>query len=267
MNNVVANYHTHTYLCKHAIGKPIDYVRRAVELGYEEIAITDHGPLIDEIINSFYTRRMSYDQYYKNYLPELSEAIEKYSSQIKIIKGIEIEYFESMKDEYKNFLKDLDMLIIGQHYFYYNNQYSNVYNRLTDDEIKKYGQTVIQAMETGMFKIIAHPEIFAYTRKWDDICEEVSEQIIKSAKKNNVYIELNANGIRNCIERKKYWIEDGETNYSYPRREFFKIVKKYNMPIIINDDAHDPKMLNDEFTDLAYKMADELGLTILKKIN
>ena len=262
------NYHTHTYLCKHATGKPIDYVKKAIELGYDEIAITDHGPLIDEIIKNFYTRRMSYDQYYNNYLPDLAEAVSNYKDQIKIIKGLEIEYFENMTLNYQEFLKDLDMLIIGQHYFYSNGVYHNVYHNLTDDEIKIYGQVVTQAMRTGFFKIIAHPEIFSYSRKWDNVCDEVAKKIIQTAKECNVYIELNVNGIRNCIERKKFWKhESGLTNYSYPRIEFFKLVKEANIPVIINDDAHSPECLSDEYTKECHKLANELGLTVLKRID
>ena len=55
-------------------------------------------------------------------------------------------------------------------------------------------------------------------------------------------------------------------NYDYPRIEFFKLVKEANIPVIINDDAHDPKQLSDEFTKKAIQMANELGLTVLNKI-
>lgn len=261
----ISNYHTHTYLCKHAIGKPIDYVKKAVELGYEEIAITDHGPLTDEIISNFYTRRMSYEQYYNNYLPELEEA-KNFNNEIKVLKGLEIEYFENMDKNYQEFLKELDILIIGQHYFYYNGKYINVYNRLTDDEIRKYGQTVIQAMKTGYFRIIAHPEIFCYSRKWDNVCEEVAKLIIEASKKYNVYLEFNVNGIRNDKEKNRVKQENGHLNFSYPRYEFFKLVKEAGISVLINDDIHNPEYLYDENTKLAIKLADEWGLSVIKSM-
>lgn len=267
-NKPISNYHTHTYLCKHANGKPVDYVKRAIELNYQEIAITDHGPLIDDILKNFYTRRMSFDQYYKNYLPDLEFAIKKYSSKINILKGLEIEYFENMTNEYEAFLQKLDFLVLGQHYFYIDGVYQNVYNRLTDDEILKYAQTVTQAMQKGYFKIIAHPEIFAYSRDWDEICDQAANQIIASAKQYNVIIEFNVNGIRNSKHKKKVWkTPDGKTNYSYPRREFFELVKKANMPVLISDDAHDPSNLFDEDTKEAYKIVNDIGLKIINKID
>lgn len=262
------NYHTHTYLCKHAIGTPSDYVQKAIELGYSEIAITDHGPLIDEIVSNFYTRRMNFNEYHNQYLSDLKEAKNKYSDKIKIITGLEIEYFDLMEQKYKDFLKDLDMLVLGQHYIYHDGVYKSIYATLTDDEIETYGQMVTQALTTGLFKVIAHPDIFAYKRIWNETCNKVAKQIISSAKENNVYIELNVNGIRNAIRRNKQWItESGETNYNYPRIEFFKLVKEANLPVIINDDAHDPNELDDQYTKIAYKMAQDLKLTVLNKIN
>lgn len=261
----ISNYHTHTYLCKHAIGKPIDYVKRAVELGYKEIAITDHGPLIDEIISNFYTRRMTFEQYYNNYLPELKEAI-SFSKKINVLKGLEIEYFESMEQNYQEFLNELDILIIGQHYFLYNNKYISVYSPLTDDEIRKYGETVIQAMKTGYFKIIAHPEIFAFSRKWDNVCEEVAKSIIEASIKYNVFLEFNVNGIRNDLEKNRVKNENGHLSFSYPRYEFFKMVKEAGVPVLINDDAHNPEHLYDKNTELAIKIANELELKVLKTI-
>lgn len=262
------NYHTHTYLCRHAIGTPSDYVKRAIELGYDEIAITDHGPLIPEIVSNFYTRRMDFNDYQNSYLSDLQEAKAKYQDQIKIITGLEIEYFDLMEENYKAFLKDLDILILGQHYIYHEGKYKSIYATLTDDEIKTYGEMVTRALETGLFKIIAHPEIFSFKRKWNSVCTEVAKKIIASAKQNNVYIELNVNGIRNALEKNKQWVTpSGDTNYDYPRIEFFELVKEANVPVIINDDAHDPMQLNDEHTHSAIKMAERIGLTVLNKIN
>ncbi|MEI3505641.1 MAG: PHP domain-containing protein [Bacilli bacterium] len=49
---IESNYHTHTFLCKHAIGDVEDYVKRAIQLGYHTIAITDHGPFTKELQKS-----------------------------------------------------------------------------------------------------------------------------------------------------------------------------------------------------------------------
>jgi histidinol-phosphatase (PHP family) len=42
---MIVDYHTHTRLCKHALGGVEDYVRRALRLGFDEIGCSDHAPL------------------------------------------------------------------------------------------------------------------------------------------------------------------------------------------------------------------------------
>ena len=40
-----ADYHTHTPLCRHAEGNPVDYAKRAIEIGLDEIGFSDHSPM------------------------------------------------------------------------------------------------------------------------------------------------------------------------------------------------------------------------------
>jgi len=35
----------HTPLCRHATGEPVDYARRALEVGLTEIGFSDHSPM------------------------------------------------------------------------------------------------------------------------------------------------------------------------------------------------------------------------------
>ena len=39
---IVSNFHAHNYLCGHAVGTVCDYVKEAVENGFETIGISDH---------------------------------------------------------------------------------------------------------------------------------------------------------------------------------------------------------------------------------
>lgn len=266
MNSISTNFHTHTYLCKHAEGKPLDYARLAYRLGYDEIGFTDHGPLISEIYNNLVTRRMDFKQYRNIYLPDLLEAKKVYKDQIKVYSGLEIEYFDQMKDVYPKFLKDLDYLLLGQHYFLSQNKYCSVYNKLTDEQIVDYTNHVIKGIETGCFKILAHPEIFAWQRKWDEHCEKQATAIILAAVKNNVVLEINANGIRNSLRHKKVYDFNGQKSYAYPRYEFWLLVKKLNAKVIVNDDAHYFCNLHDSFTEEAYEMARNLGLNLVRTI-
>ena len=68
INKIKANYHTHIFLCKHAIGDVEDYVKKAIGLQYHTIAITDHGPLPKFLQKKLNSRRMSIEQYKEIYL-------------------------------------------------------------------------------------------------------------------------------------------------------------------------------------------------------
>ena len=41
------NYHTHTKLCKHAIGEMEEYVVKAIENGFKTLGFSDHIPYPD----------------------------------------------------------------------------------------------------------------------------------------------------------------------------------------------------------------------------
>ena len=43
---MIADYHIHTRLCRHAEGEPREYVERAVALGMDELGFADHLPFL-----------------------------------------------------------------------------------------------------------------------------------------------------------------------------------------------------------------------------
>ena len=117
---------------------------------------------------------------------------------------IEIEDMDELQDNYKEFLSQLDFLVLGQHYIKVDDIYKSIYDELSEDEIHVYAKTVTQAMKSGYFKIIAHPEIFAWNiNVWNKLCGEVSNEIIDVAIENNVILEINVNGVRNSFYQRK----------------------------------------------------------------
>ena len=96
-----ANYHTHTYLCGHAVGDVKDYVNEAIRLGFKELGISDHAHTPEYFMSKVeYNHTQLYEimsdrDFVNTYVPEVLEA--KKNPNIKVYLGLETEYFPEFK--------------------------------------------------------------------------------------------------------------------------------------------------------------------------
>jgi histidinol-phosphatase (PHP family) len=270
MKKLLSNYHTHTRLCGHALGMAEDYVAKAIECGYKEIGMSDHGPIprswmtTEEYDALWLSRQMTFEMYKNEYLPDLAKTVAQFGSQIRIWKGLEIEYLEGYDEYYQSLIKDLDYLNLGMHYFKYHGRYYNCYEPLDEDLVLQYAAFASRAMDTGMFKIFVHPDLYMFNYNmtkdpyvFDDACKQAAKIIIEAAIRNHVYLEVNAGGV---LKGKN---PECRTEYFYPRSEFWKIVRTYpEVLIIIGCDAHQPRSLDDEALKETIKFAEDLRLSV-----
>lgn len=250
------NYHTHTYLCNHAVGEPADYILSAINAGFSIIGISDHGPLVkgmlsqEDMTSLWLNRHMNYQQFKDIYLPAVLQCQKDYADKIKIYRGLEIEYIKGHDDYYRQLKSQLEYLCLGAHTYEFEGKYLNPYEPTTTNlTVEGYVSTIEQALETGLFDILVHPDLFMFSyvskngilHEWDDKCSEVAHRIIQSAIKNDVIIEVNCGCV--YLGKNKY------NEYNYPRSEFWEIAKLYpKVKIIIGRDAHNPNAFNDEIT-------------------
>lgn len=259
-----SNYHTHTYLCKHAIGAPMDYIERAISCNYQVIGMSDHGPLKEDFRKMLNSRRMNFEEFNHVYLPLLEEAKQKYGDKIKIYTALEYEYFKDMDEIYPQFLEKLDYLVLGQHYYEYKGEFLSPYGKMDEEKLRCYVDNVVEAIETGYFKILAHPDLFLWNYpQWDEVAISQAKRILSAAEKQGMFVEINANGIRNAIIHNLKRMENGKAIYPYPNRNFFELAKKYHVKFIINDDAHNPAHIYDEYTIETIELAEELQIEVL----
>lgn len=271
-----ANYHTHTKLCGHAIGMSEDYIIEAIKNNFEEIGISDHGPIPKNFMtdkeyeNNMLKYQMNEETFHSIYLTDLENSIKKYSSLIKIKKGIEIEYLSDRDDYYKDLLKYLDYLSLGVHYFETPFGIYNTYESMSKLQLNYYTLAIEKALKSKLFTILNHPDLFLLsyisdTGKYifDEFCESATRRIIAAAIENNVYLELNGRGPR----RGKITINN-EDQYYYPRNEFWKIVSEYNdVKVVIGCDTHNPKELYDDIIKEIENYAGKYKLNISEKID
>ena len=104
------NYHTHTRRCGHAVGTDEEYVVNAIKAGIKILGFSDHAPYKEPNPSE----RMNYNQY-GDYVASIEHLREKYKDQIKILLGLEIEYFPSQIEDLVSYRNKMDYLILGQH--------------------------------------------------------------------------------------------------------------------------------------------------------
>ena len=58
-----ADYHMHTPLCRHAVGEPSEYAKRAVAIGLTEIGFSDHSPMARDNFDNWRMNSSQLDEY------------------------------------------------------------------------------------------------------------------------------------------------------------------------------------------------------------
>jgi len=260
-----ASYHTHTPHCGHALGNSTEeYADAAYEIGIDILGFSDHCPFKDKDLGS----RMSYNTL-PIYLEEVDELKKKYKGRMEILKGVEIEYFPDCARTGSNYYEyllntlKLDYLLLGEHFFTdRNGEVYNLYNIPGPELIVDYAKSCEEAMRTGYFKMVAHPDLFGVNDyAWDSNMDKATDIIINAALKHNVILEYNANGFRRGIRE----FETGE-RYMYPMNNFWREVSGTEAKVIIGSDSHNPKEICDYVITMAQKELTKLGIRFIETI-
>ena len=255
------NYHTHTKRCMHAIGTDEEYVLAAIQGGYEELGFSDHTPwhYNSNFIATMRMRESQFDEYYKS----ISSLKEKYKDQISIKIGLECEYFPGYMDWLKKLITDykLDYIILGHHHYLSDElriYFGQVCNE--DEYLEKYVDLAIEAMETGLYSYMAHPDLFMRGRSvFDDFAKEQSYRLCRAAKRLNMPLEYNLAGAE---------FSEKTHREEYPHHEFWKIAADVKNTAIIGVDAHDPEKLTiDEYRNEGLKRLENLGIEVIDTIS
>lgn len=252
------NYHTHTARCHHASGTDEEYVLSAIKHGMKELGFSDHIPWSTHPGDKY---RMDVSEV-QDYFNSINELKEKYKDQIKIYVGFESEFILAEQDYYKYLFENklIDYMILGAHCHDYIDLDHSVESNPNKDNIIEYAHHCAKQMSTGMFKYLAHPDVFMRRYgDFDEICEEVAHIICKASKENNFPIEVNGGGISKGIKE-----INGKERYLYPVEEFWKIASEYQCPVVIGADAHHPESLNNEIIQLAFEWAEKYNLNLIK---
>ena len=189
------NLHTHTWRCKHAEGDVIDYARVAAKAGMHTLGISDHTPWPD---GRWHHVRMSVDQ-----LDDYFDAIDQAQAAVqdlRIIPGMECEYVPELHtwlgDELRG-RRGCEYLIGAVHYIpppAGEDQWISAYS---DYDPLAYADHACQTMTSGLFNMLAHPDVFGVRNEhFDQRCSQAAHQIAATAAATGTPLELNGYGLR-----------------------------------------------------------------------
>lgn len=250
--NFMANYHTHTKRCMHAGGADREYVEAAIEAGFKILGFSDHTP---QPYTEFISRmRMTMAQL-EGYVDSVLSLKKEYQKDIKILLGLETEYFPALFDallrETDNY--PFDYMIMGQHWLYGETPETVSTKPRTDEAfLKNYVEQVIEGMKTGCFSYLAHPDVINFV---GDVAvyKKHMTYLAQEMKKMHIPLEINALGFAD--------------NRFYPNKAFLEVVSEVGNDCVIGVDAHAPKMLLDESRRQGcLNLAKEYNINVLNRI-
>lgn len=219
------------------------FADQAVKMGLSEINLLEHSIRIKEFHKTFKDAR-EYNTYQQNWFygkekdahsladyKKLVTEIRNREYPIKIKFGLEICWFEQYENEIKDIVSDgfFDYLIGSVHwvdnwtfnqrkYQWKNKDYNCIY--------KRYFEMEHSLAESGIFDIIAHPDLIMCHSLYPDYdLGDTYTSLCRILKKNGVALEMNT------TRGKKLGVN----------RKFFEIAQKEGVSFSVGSDAHSPE--------------------------
>lgn len=252
---MIANYHTHTARCGHALGEDHEYAEAACAAGLQILGFSDHTPhyYLDGGTGR-QTIRMRPDEL-PGYAASVRTLKEEYRGRLDILLGVEAEYYPALFDRTLDMLRcnGVEYMILGQHFL--GNELNEPYcGRATDDpaSLKRYVDQSIEGLRTGLFSCFAHPDLINFAGD-EALYDQQMRRLCRAARETDTPLELNLLGMREGRQ--------------YPCEHFWQIASEEGNAVILGFDAHEPEQLLDPaYEQAALRLAKRCGITPIEKL-
>jgi len=233
------DYHTHHERCGHAEGRLEDYVKRAVEIGLEQIGLSDHMPLLHVDPAEYYPGMAMPMEELPRYVEEALWLKEKYRDRIDVRVGLEGDYIEGYEEEIErivtgypwdyvigsvHFLGEWDISDSRQLHGWEGKKVLEVYER--------YYDAVQKAAKTGFYDFLGHLDVikrFGHRPEDEEAERELERRTLEVIREHDVAIELNASGLVMPCED------------MFPKRRMLETAFALGIPVTVGSDAHRPE--------------------------
>lgn len=247
------NYHSHSEFCDGS-GKLEDYVKSAINKGFDVFGFSGHAPLPFE--NDWTISKNNL----LSYLEETKRLRTVYKDDIDLITGLEVDYIENIMEPSDNYYQELELdFIIGSVHLlkdittgkylgidYKKNEIEQLINKTFDGDatllVKEYYSKIRNMSEHRGVDIIGHFDVIKktninsiYFNETEDWYKKEIDITLECIADNKQIIEINTGNILNDPSR------------IYPAPWILKKAMYYDIPIILNSDAHRSDRIDNYF--------------------
>lgn len=227
--------HSHTPLCRHAVGLPSEYAAVAEDRGLRGLLVTCHNPMPDGFSSGVRMRPAEFDEY----VELVAQARDEWAGRVDVRLGLEADYFAGYEGWLERQLASADFhYVLGS----VHPQIAEFRERYWDDDPtqvqRTYFQLLADAAETGLFDCLAHPDLIKNMTvdQWQPsrIMDDVRRSLDRIAA-TGMAMELNTSGTNKAI---------AEMN---PFPAMLVEMSERQIPVCIGADAHEPGRVADRF--------------------
>lgn len=257
------NYHSHTNFSD-GKAEPEAYVQKAIELGLKAFGFSCHAPV------PYKTEWALKQKKLQQYFDVIDSLKEKYSEQIELYRGLEIDFFSSNPYCKRRYILNLQLdYFIGAIHFidtfedgrpwnfdFGQDQFNEGFKQIFNENPKKlverfYGETItmlheIKPVILAHFDKIKMINIYdSYFQESEPWYEELIDKTLDSIVHSDAIMEINTKG--------KY---KGKIAENYPSNWILYKANKLDIPVTISSDCHEPENMITGFTETAELLLD-----------
>jgi histidinol-phosphatase (PHP family) len=255
---MIADYHIHTQLCRHAEGEPREYVERAIELGMTEMGFADHLPFLGgwqprhDLKDDWAMGRDELD----DYVALVRGLAREYEDDVRIILGIEADFIPETLDETAAVLEQYpfeyvigSVHIIGDRFGFDHPEMAARLEEYGLDRIHLESlELTRQAAESRLFDVVGHLD---HAKKFGppedaEAVAAAATAALRAVAAADMILELNTGGLRKHV---------GEP---FPGPGLLAEARALRIPLVFGSDAHRPGDVGHGF-DAAEELARRAG--------
>lgn len=243
---VLYESHSHTPLCKHAVGTPAEYAAVAESRGLKGIIITCHGPLPDGL---GIDHRMAPEEF-DRYVELVAAAREDFAGRVDVRLGLESDYFPGIEAWAEKLHARAPLHhVLGSVHMQVGHYRAKYFTGDPFTYQKLYFQHLAESAETGLFDTLAHPDLVKNDSPGNWEFSRIEPDIVRALDRiarTGVAMELNTSGLLKSVP---------EMN---PGPRMLGMIRERGIPVVLGADAHRPSRVADRYED-ALRMLEALG--------